>query len=109
MPTSSSLAVPPSPRFISALCATSTVTGTAECLGHSLLCPRQDVAARAHGAPDNDRLPYELVVDWDKRVVRGKGTGRPLSVHQQRLQLVAHHVLLHLGINWEGTRGHVYV
>ena len=57
---------------------------------------REDVAAGAHGAADEHRLPRELVVDGDERVVRREGAGGALAVHQQRLQLPVHHVLLDL-------------
>ena len=57
---------------------------------------REDVAAGAHGAADEHRLPRELVVDGDERVVRREGAGGALAVHQQRLELTVHHVLLDL-------------
>jgi len=53
-------------------------------------------ARRTHGAADQHRLAGELVVDRDERVVRRERARAALAVHQQRLQLAVHDVLLHL-------------
>ena len=61
---------------------------------------REHVAAGAHGAADEHGLPRELVVDWDEGVVGREGARGALAVHQQRLELAIHQVLLHLGVRW---------
>lgn len=85
-----------SPGFVSTLGSPRPVAGAAERLRHTLLRARQDVAAGAHGAPDDHRLPRELVVDGDEGVVRGERAGGALAVDQQRLEIAVHDVLLHL-------------
>lgn len=69
------------PGHIPALGAPCPVAGAPESLRHALLCARQDVAAGAHGASDDDRLPRELVVDGDEGMVRRERAGGTLSVN----------------------------
>lgn len=85
-----------SPGFVSALGSPRPVAGAAERLRHALLRAREDVAAGAHGAPHDHRLPRELVVDGDEGVVGGERAGGALAVNQQGLEIAVHDVLLHL-------------
>lgn len=54
---------------------------TAKRFHHALLCPREHVAAGAHGPADEYRLARELVVHGDERVVRRERAGGALAVH----------------------------
>ena len=55
----------------------------AECLLHALLGTGQHVAARSHGAANQDRLARELIVHGDEWVVWRECAGGALAVHQQ--------------------------
>ena len=59
-------------------------------------CTCQDIGVSAHSAADEHWLPGQLVVDWDERVVRGERPSAALPVHQKRLLLPVHKMLLHL-------------
>lgn len=59
-------------------------------------CTCQYIGVSAHSAADEHWLPGQLVVDWDERVVRRERPSAALSVHQKRLLLPVHKMLLHL-------------
>mmetsp|Transcript_7793 Transcript_7793/g.19842 ORF Transcript_7793/g.19842 Transcript_7793/m.19842 type:complete len:223 (+) Transcript_7793:15-683(+) len=94
---------------VAALGPPRAVTRAPERLLHALGRARQDVAARAHGAPDEHGLPRVLVVHRYQRVVRGERARGALAVHQQRLQPPVHHVLLYLGDVVAHVVHHVHV
>ena len=73
------------------------MTRGAECLRHALLGAGEDVAAGAHGAPDEDGLAGQLVVYWYEGMVGREGPRGAFPVHQQPLPPALDYVLLHLG------------
>lgn len=84
------------PRFVPALRPSCPVTRAPERSLHTLLCPREDVAASAHRTPHDYRLSNELIVHWNEGMMWRKSSRCPLAVNQQSLELAVHHVLFHL-------------
>ena len=64
------------------------------CQGISFTC--ENIAARAHGAANEHRLPGKLVVHGDQGVVRREGARSALAMHQQLHLPPVNHVLFHL-------------
>ena len=63
------------------------MAGGAKGLLHALLGASKDIAAGAHRAPDQHRLPSELVVNRDEWVVGRESSSASLPVNQQPLSL----------------------
>ena len=61
--------------------AACAMAGGAKGLLHALLSAGEDVAAGAHRASDQHRLPSELVVNWDEWMVGWEGTSTSLPVN----------------------------
>lgn len=76
-----------------------------EGLRHPRVRPRQHVAARAHGSPDQHGLPRELVIYRDERVVRRERPCGALAVHEEGAGPPVHQVLLHLEREMTEERG----
>mmetsp|Transcript_33565 Transcript_33565/g.105700 ORF Transcript_33565/g.105700 Transcript_33565/m.105700 type:complete len:207 (-) Transcript_33565:1136-1756(-) len=72
------------------------MAGRAERALHGLGRPREDVAARSHGATDEDGLSDAPILVTDLWRSRAEGPRRPFAVHQDLLFDSIHHVLLNL-------------